>query len=355
MIDPHKTFLAIALAKLGANVTVVASENLRKDRAAQGWYVPDTSGIHIEVNVNKEKAIKILEKTPKNTIHVVSGIRNNGYMSAVIRYLRKNNLRWGVGLETVDDHGFKGPLKRLIYDFAFFIKRKHPDFLLTIGNDTPQWFADRGYPKRKIFPFTYFISEQDFIYESNNSSLFKLGFVGQLIKRKRLDLLINAIEKSNITNYELIIIGDGVQSASLMNKSRKLSKRGSVRWLGTLPMPDTRRIISTLDCLVLPSKHDGWGVVVSEALINGVPAICSDACGSAAAVHASGVGGVFKSGDVQSLSALLKKTVLKGAPSLEQRQEIASWSKQLCSKNGANYFLSIMACVYNGESRPTLY
>ena len=34
------------------------------------------------------------------------------------------------------------------------------------------------------------------------------------------------------------------------------------------------------DNLVLPSSHDGWGAVTTEALMVGTPVICSDTCGS---------------------------------------------------------------------------
>lgn len=56
-------------------------------------------------------------------------------------------------------------------------------------------------------------------------------------------------------------------------------------------MDAARACMARADVLVLPSWHDGWGAVVSEALMAGTPAIASDACGSAGVVRASGVGG----------------------------------------------------------------
>ena len=66
-------------------------------------------------------------------------------------------------------------------------------------------------------------------------------------------------------------------------------------------MSEVYQFINVADCLVLPSKHDGWGTVVSEALISGVPAICSDTCGVAEVVKLSNYGGVFKSGNIEDL------------------------------------------------------
>ena len=60
-----------------------------------------------------------------------------------------------------------------------------------------------------------------------------------------------------------------------------------VQWFGKFPMSEVAKKMADADCLVLPSLHDGWGAVVSEALIAGTPVICSDACGSAGVVEAS--------------------------------------------------------------------
>ena len=38
--------------------------------------------------------------------------------------------------------------------------------------------------------------------------------------------------------------------------------------------------MAAADVLVLPSRFDGWGAVVNEALMVGTPVICSDRCGA---------------------------------------------------------------------------
>ena len=58
-------------------------------------------------------------------------------------------------------------------------------------------------------------------------------------------------------------------------------------------MSKISEIINQVDCLSASSYHDGWGAVVSEALLIGIPVICSDTCGSSVIVKASGFGGIF--------------------------------------------------------------
>ena len=106
------------------------------------------------------------------------------------------------------------------------------------------------------------------------------------------------------------------------------------------------------DCLVLPSRHDGWGAVVSEALMAGTPVICSDTCGSAGVVRSSGYGDVFASGDLESLLSSLKIIMSKGhLPSVERRG-LANWAKSLGAEAGAEYLMEIFDHMDGCTQRP---
>jgi glycosyltransferase involved in cell wall biosynthesis len=65
--------------------------------------------------------------------------------------------------------------------------------------------------------------------------------------------------------------------------------------------------IALADVLVLPSRWDGWGMVVNEALTAGVPVIVSDRCGAADLIQHGVNGFVFRSEDVDGLRQCLRK------------------------------------------------
>jgi glycosyltransferase involved in cell wall biosynthesis len=111
--------------------------------------------------------------------------------------------------------------------------------------------------------------------------------------------------------------------------------------------------MAAADCLVLPSRHDGWGAVVSEALMAGTPAICSYACGAAGAVRSSGVGGVFATGDVAALTQLLARVIAEGARSPEQRSQLVAWAHCLGTEAGASYLNAILAAAEGAGVVPT--
>jgi glycosyltransferase involved in cell wall biosynthesis len=52
---------------------------------------------------------------------------------------------------------------------------------------------------------------------------------------------------------------------------------------------------------VLPSRFDGWGAVVNEALMVGTPVICSDRCGASDVIENGRNGYVFEADNADAL------------------------------------------------------
>src|SRR5690606_39252629 len=125
-----------------------------------------------------------------------------------------------------------------------------------------------------------------------------------------------------------------------------------VVWLGQRPIGDIPGLMAEADCLVLPSRHDGWGAVVSEALMAGTPALASDRCGSASAVRASGCGGTFPAGDAEALAALLRDAMAKGRHARDRRTALATWARCLGATAGAAYLDAILHHVHGEGARP---
>ena len=56
-----------------------------------------------------------------------------------------------------------------------------------------------------------------------------------------------------------------------------------------------------MDILVLPSIHDGWGMVVNEAMVHGCIPIVSSGAGASDQIEQGVNGYVFKAGDIDGL------------------------------------------------------
>lgn len=353
IVTPHMAFLAESLAKQGWSVVYVANQQMSSDRARQGWQSPNLKEAQIKIAPDAQSVGNLVTEAPSDSIHICQGIRANGLVGVAQHFLAKRGLKQWVVMESVDDAGWTGLLKQLIYRYHFGWKRKHISGVLATGKNTSNWVVSRGVDKKKVFPFAYFLETPQLaeVDPNINGEKFRLIFVGQLIARKRVDLLINAVAALNQANLELVIIGSGPLEQNLRRHGDRLLP-GRIHWKGRLPMDSVPSEIASADCLILPSRHDGWGAVVAEALMVGTPVVCSDACGAAAAVEASGVGGVFISGDLDGLTCLLRQYISKGKVSFSMRGRIQAWASALGADAGARYLGEILRYVAQGGEKP---
>jgi glycosyltransferase involved in cell wall biosynthesis len=101
---------------------------------------------------------------------------------------------------------------------------------------------------------------------------FTFVFIGRLIHQKGIDILLKAFALVKTGN--LLIVGEGPDKEKLVELTKKLNIEDKVSFLGV--RKDIPEILSYSDCFVLPSKYEGFGIVVVEAMASGLPIIISD-------------------------------------------------------------------------------
>lgn len=356
IVSPHMAELASSMAALGCSVTYVSEEVMSTDRAALGWTAPAMPQV-TQYSISSVAGVgAVLGFIPTDVVHICSGMRANGLIGHAQAMLTSGGRRQWVVMETVEDSGVRGWLKRFAYRRAFARLLPSLEGVLAIGHSTPEWLVSLGLPASRVYPFAYFLSrdESEASERRDPSAVFRFMYVGQLIRLKRVDLLLNALSRVSKRDFELLVVGSGPEEVSLRELAQRLPRlAGRVQWLGTLPMTEARRLMANADCLVLPSRYDGWGAVVSEALIAGTPVICSDGCGSAGVVEASRVGYVFPSGSLEDLTRCLDLALDGGRPSASAREAIRHWAWSLTAEAGAQYLIRILESSCTDASVPT--
>ncbi|WP_424929910.1 glycosyltransferase family 4 protein [Amaricoccus tamworthensis] len=184
--------------------------------------------------------------------------------------------------------------------------------------------------------------------ERDRTDPFHFLFAGQLIPRKDPLLLIEAFSRLPRDAARLTLIGTGL----LADEIRKRAQGLNIDLPGQLPMEATRAAMAQADRLILPSRHDGWGAVVSEALISGTPVICSDRCGSAGVAQASGYGRIFPAGDPAALTTAMETAIAAGKPHPDTRAALASWAQCLTAGTGAAHLDRILTSRSSHALRP---
>lgn len=107
--------------------------------------------------------------------------------------------------------------------------------------------------------------------------VFTVLFVGRLIPRKGVPVLIRAISLLNKhVAAHLIIAGQG--KPQYVRKLKLMTRRlgVSVTFLGNIDHEDIHGLYQTADCFVCPSqRHESFGLVNVEAMASGLPVIAS--------------------------------------------------------------------------------
>lgn len=99
----------------------------------------------------------------------------------------------------------------------------------------------------------------------------KVLFVGGLSQRKGLSYLFEAVDRCG-EDVELTIVGAPAGHSVALDRCLA---QPHVRWLRSLPHQDVLRVMREHDVLVFPSLFEGYGLVISEALSQGLPVIAT--------------------------------------------------------------------------------
>lgn len=341
MLTPHMTELARELSCAGAEVHYVTEEALSEKRRAMGWKTEDIPELTVHYINSPKNTHDLVDRLPAQAVHISQGVRANGLIAHAQKRIMDRGLRHYPIMEKVDLRGTKGWFKPFIYALRFRSLAGKIEGILAIGETTPAWIAKRSSGIMRPIPFAYFLKARLEPPPAHETGVFRFIFVGSLINLKRVDLLFKALSGVMDRPFAVEIVGDGTERARLERQVERILP-GRVLFTGTVDMDEAIKRIAVADCLVLPSAHDGWGAVASEAQINGTPVICSSECGVAGTVRASSFGGVFEAGNANSLRQVLAALLDNGPLDAAERERLSNWARSLTAETGAGYLLDII-------------
>nr|MCR4923004.1 glycosyltransferase family 4 protein [Lachnospiraceae bacterium] len=102
-----------------------------------------------------------------------------------------------------------------------------------------------------------------------------LIFVGTLIERKGLDLLFDALNLIQDTDWRLFIAGEGHDRDKLVHYAKELSLEDRVEFKGFVAGKELIRLYENSSIFILPTREDCFGLVILEAMCCGLPVISS--------------------------------------------------------------------------------
>jgi glycosyltransferase involved in cell wall biosynthesis len=344
----HQSAFVRALAdRTDMEVWFAHEEDLPAERRQMGWVLPDFGKAHLVDAREPGRRAELLAMTDSQTCHAFGSYFILPQAGHALRCLKPAACAKVWISEAFDFQGGKGWLRT--QRARYLAARDGASFrrVFAMGDLGTRFFAKAWIPAAKIREFAYTVEPSESASSPGGvpqSEPADLIFVGQLITRKGVDLLLDALASRRGENWRLQVVGDGTSRSELLAQTRALGLESRVTFTGNLPHEATRTRIRTADCLILPSRWDGWGAVVNEALQCGTYVLVSDVCGASATVVGSTARGrVFRGHDVSALAAALGHYFAARDTRHDSRQQTIAWARQAISAASvAEYFVEAL-------------
>ena len=158
---------------------------------------------------------------------------------------------------------------------------------------------------------------------NGQSSNYKIGTIGRLVPQKDYPTLLNAFSNilKSLPNTDLYVVGEGYLQKDLIELSKSLGVDGKVRWLGKTEY--IKEFLSKIDLFILPSKYEGFGLVLLEAMVAKKPIVAANNS-AIPEVLGKTYEGLFLTGDIKELAQQIKTVISDNSFSERLVQSYAS-------------------------------
>jgi len=337
----------------------VVQDELSPNRRNQGWPVPEDGKVQVIIHPDHLSMNQLVHLPPQDTVHIFSGIGAFPLVKNAFLQVLTSDALMGLLVENHPRKGVVGFLRFIRHRVDYLRFGRHINFILAMGytgeNGGCRWFNRCGYADQIIFPYGYFLDAPDIFHpmDPHNLNIFNMVYVGRYLHLKGVDILLKALARVTGKSWTLKVIGDGSSRNQWKALTKKLAIEKNIQLLPAMPNKEVMKIVEASDLLILPSRWDGWGVVINEALLRGVPVVCSDRCGGQDLLQESWRGETFISESVDDLRRILQRRIENGPPSLNERLRIRKWAAENTSGDiAAKYLLDVIANVKGEGPRP---
>ncbi len=241
-------------------------------------------------------------------------------------------------------HSLFFPVLRYLY--------RHADAIVVYGEHVKRYLISEGVSPERIFVELHSVDNSRYsraVPETERAAILRtldispnmkvVLYLGRLEVAKGVGYLIESFAMLRRSDAVLVIAGKGPDRARLEDLVVTSRLTGLVRFAGYVPVQKAVAYHSLAYVFVLPSIttatfREPWGLVVNEALNQGVPVIATDAVGAAAGglLRDNVNGFVVPEQDAaalaRSLAAVLDDTEVHARLSRNAREIMAGWSQE---------------------------
>ena len=205
------------------------------------------------------------------------------------------------------------PFRRLIRR----IFRLLVDRWITYGQSATEYLRSLGVKGDRILQSQNSVDEKQFSAKAEPAWVIQprpvVLHVGRLIELKGIRSLLDAAAILQGKGYEfsLLLVGDGREKQTLKRRARALGLN-NVHFQPAQPQEKMLSVYRSADLVVFPTLQDVWGVVANEAILAGVPMLCSKYAGCATELFPPE--NIFSPDDLNDFCQKLGAAICNGLP-----------------------------------------
>jgi len=167
-----------------------------------------------------------------------------------------------------------------------FIISRWARWWFSYGITSTEYLLSLGIPREHIVQIQNSVDETQ--YTRHVQPRFELQprpvllHVGQFIPLKGIDLLLHASAalQQEGGEFSLLFVGSGQDRNKLEQLANDLHLK-NVHFHSSLAPEEMPSVYRSADCLIFPTLADVWGTVANEAVLSGLPVLCSKYAGCA--------------------------------------------------------------------------
>jgi glycosyltransferase involved in cell wall biosynthesis len=305
----HQADFFDALRDAGIDLAVHYYDSMDENRIKQGWHVYEElpRGEHFVCSL--KEAFEVCPDWRERT-HIVTG-----YRAGILRELVKILVHMRVAWVHWSEPAHKGlrwwatyPIKRWYATKVNYSARTACAIGVLAEKDFIAWGIKPD--KIRFLPYAangISISNEldQQIAEFASKTELSFLYLGSLSKRKGTDILLSAFAELVVQNPKagLILVGRDSNDFDYPRMAERLGIAGQVLFRGTVQSDLIGHVLSCAQVLVLPSRFDGWGMVINEAASAGKAIIATSSCGASYHLIEEGRNGyMIQSGNVKALA-----------------------------------------------------
>jgi len=188
---------------------------------------------------------------------------------------------------------------------------------ISYGQTSTDYLLTLGIPRERILQIGNCVDES--WYNTNAAPALNIWpkpvllYVGQLIARKGIPGFLRAaarLQREGL-KFSIVLVGDGREGDEMRRLGEELGLENT-RFYPAQPPTEMPAFYRGADVLIFPTMEDVWGLVANEAVLSGLPVLCSRYAGCAPELFDPEC--IFDPADEEQFVSALRRAVVGQLP-----------------------------------------